>query len=108
MISDDSFKLIIDIITSQSGVRKIMLFGSYAREEMHADSDLDILVIVDDTIPDIRELKNMLYRTISAGIGKPCDILVEHEHTFRLCFRSVLKCYPAAGNGNGGLWNTSR
>jgi predicted nucleotidyltransferase len=83
MISDDSFKLIIDIITSQSGVRKIMLFGSYAREEMHADSDLDILVIVDDTIPDIRELKNMLYRTISAGIGKPCDILVEHEHTFK-------------------------
>jgi hypothetical protein len=25
-----------------------------------------------------------------------------------LCFRSVLNLYPAAGNGNGGLWNTSR
>jgi predicted nucleotidyltransferase len=34
------------------GVEQIILFGSYARGEETADSDLDVLVVVDWTDPD--------------------------------------------------------
>jgi fucose 4-O-acetylase-like acetyltransferase len=36
------------------------------------------------------------------------SLIIYCSHFFRLCFRRILNRYPATGNGNGGLWNTSR
>jgi predicted nucleotidyltransferase len=55
---------------------------------MKSDSDIDILVLVDDSESNLREIVQLLYRKVYAVINIPCDILVEHESTFRE--RSVL------------------
>jgi predicted nucleotidyltransferase len=36
------------IILSEMGVRKIGLFGSYVRNEQHQDSDIDLLLVMDN------------------------------------------------------------
>lgn len=88
MVSEDSISHLIDVITSNIHAKQIILFGSYAQHTMRPDSDIDILVLVDDTVSNIREIVQLLYRKVYTVIDVPCDILVEHESTFRE--RSVL------------------
>ncbi|WP_442900209.1 nucleotidyltransferase domain-containing protein, partial [Geoalkalibacter sp.] len=40
----------VDRIVETARPRRIILFGSYVRGQMHRDSDLDILVIADDPV----------------------------------------------------------
>jgi len=50
-------------------LRELVLFGSYARGEAHEDSDVDVLVVVDDLSDDERnEIVNIAY-----GIGLAAD-----------------------------------
>jgi hypothetical protein len=55
---------------------------------MGSDSDIDIIVLVDDSVSGLREIVQLLYLKIRSVVDFPCDILVEHESTFRE--RSVL------------------
>jgi predicted nucleotidyltransferase len=62
-------------ILGKYGVRKIGLFGSYARGEERTDSDLDVLV-------DFKERKSLLTlvrieRELSEHIGVKVDLLTE-------------------------------
>ncbi len=88
MITKADISILTDVITSHVQAKQIILFGSYAQETMKADSDIDIMVLVDDSVSNIREIVQLLYRKVYAVINIPCDILVEHESTFRE--RSVL------------------
>jgi len=88
MISEDDIVRLTEIITLNIEVKQIILFGSYAQETMKSDSDIDILVLVDDSVSNLRDVVQLLYRKVSALIDIPCDILVEHESMFRE--RSVL------------------
>lgn len=36
----------------QLPVRSVILYGSYARGEQHKDSDIDLLVEIDDAVPE--------------------------------------------------------
>jgi len=62
-------------ILAKYGVRKIGLFGSFARGEQGADSDLDVLV-------DFKERKSLLTlvrieRELSEQIGIKVDLLTQ-------------------------------
>ena len=88
MISEAEVVSLIKVITSHAEAKKIILFGNYAEEAMQSDSDIDILVLVDDSVANVREIVQLLYRKVYKVLDIPCDILVEHESTFRE--RSVL------------------
>lgn len=88
MISEDDISRLTEVITENVKAKQIILFGSYAREAMSSDSDIDILILVDDSVSNLREIVQLLYRNVYAVIDIPCDILIEHESTFRK--RSVL------------------
>jgi uncharacterized protein len=71
-------KEITDKIVGAVSPRKIILFGSYARGDENAGSDLDLLVIQDTPfMPEGSRLKEMgmLWRLL-ADIKIPKDILI--------------------------------
>lgn len=64
------------------GVRKIIVFGSSVAGSVHSDSDLDLLVVLDDdTMPSSFEEKMKLRRSVRATLRDineevPMDLLV--------------------------------
>ncbi len=75
---------------------KIILFGSYAREKVKPDSDIDVLVVMPEGV-HCRRTAQLLYRQIR-GLGVPFDILVttpstleKHKDNIGLIYRTVLK-----------------
>ena len=67
---------IVQRIVDHVHPQRIVLFGSYARGTAGHESDLDLLVIVPDTVPR-RECSVCIYRLL-AGIGVSKDIVVVH------------------------------
>jgi predicted nucleotidyltransferase len=70
-------KIIKKYFINQKTVKKAWLFGSYAREDHHIDSDIDILVQVPDkksfTLFDLAEIKYQLEKLIPAKV----DVVME-------------------------------
>lgn len=62
--------------------KKIFLFGSHAMGGATLDSDIDIMVIVDDSVSDVRDLARRLHLGLNAVLTVPCDIVVENESVF--------------------------
>lgn len=58
--------------------RQIILFGSYARGQMHRDSDLDVLVVAGTAVDNPRQESVRIRRGLR-GISMPMDILVVAE-----------------------------
>ena len=71
-----------DVIVSVVPARRIILFGSRAAANATPESDIDILIIVDDTTDGLRQLRQALHVEISSLVAIPCDVLVEHKSTF--------------------------
>ena len=76
--------------------RKLFLFGSNAHGTGGSDSDLDVLVVTDDSVQDPRQESVRLRRSLR-GILMPVDILVvnesffnEHRATPGMIYREVL------------------
>jgi predicted nucleotidyltransferase len=57
--------------------RKVLLFGSASRGEMHRDSDIDILVVVPSGTHR-RKTAQKIYRNL-IGVGFAADIIVVTE-----------------------------
>ena len=62
-------------IADKHGARRIRVFGSFARGEARADSDLDLLVEIDQgrTLLD----KVRLIQELSAYLGRKVDVVTE-------------------------------
>lgn len=79
---------IVDQLRDQ-GVRKIILFGSRIWGEPHDDSDLDVLVVVQEgEEPQTSAEKGELYRRVSKPLRDlqrewPLDLLVHSEGMHR-------------------------
>jgi len=43
---------------------------------------LDIMILVDDGVENVRELAESLHLKINEVISMPCDVLVQHESSF--------------------------
>ena len=65
------------LLSDQSHVSKIGLFGSFARGEQTPSSDVDLLVDLDDNISGVYDLKNALRGFLSASFGRDVDIARE-------------------------------
>jgi len=61
--------------------RKVILFGSYIRGETHRDSDLDVLVVTDDAVPNVRKESARLRHALR-GIRLCVDVLAVREGDF--------------------------
>jgi predicted nucleotidyltransferase len=75
---------------------KIILFGSSARGDVTADSDVDLLVVMPEGVHR-RETARYLYKLLGET-GAPVDILVatpddlkRHENNIGLIYRTVLQ-----------------
>jgi len=65
------------IISRKYNLKKIGIFGSFARNEQTAKSDLDLLVEFQDNTPDLSEKKEFLRREIQSVFHIPVDICRE-------------------------------
>ncbi len=60
----EKVKRYADIVRQAMQVKKIVLYGSYARETEHAGSDIDVAVIVDRIDGDYLELSARLFKLV--------------------------------------------
>ena len=56
-------------------IERIILYGSYARGDNTPESDIDIMIIIDDTEANIMKYRNQFSKT-SALLGMKYDVLL--------------------------------
>ncbi|MEW6540802.1 MAG: nucleotidyltransferase domain-containing protein [Bacillota bacterium] len=79
----DELNILKDVIVSIIPVEQIFLFGSYANGTPHADSDLDIYVVMSENT-DLREIDAMrlIHRAIRDKKTMPVDVIVSKKNNF--------------------------
>lgn len=79
----DELNILKDIIVDTVPVEQIFLFGSYANGTPHADSDLDIYVVIPENA-NIREIDAMklIHRVIRDKKTMPVDVIVSKRNKF--------------------------
>ncbi|QGG47567.1 nucleotidyltransferase domain-containing protein [Heliorestis convoluta] len=82
-IIQEEIQILIDAIIRIVPVEKIFLFGSYATGTPHADSNLDIFVVIKEDI-DIREIDAMklINKAIRDKKTMPVDVIVNKKNKF--------------------------
>ena len=61
--------------------KKIILFGSYVKNMTHANSDVDLMVVISNDIENPRK-ESVRIRKALRGISMPMDIIVVPEKTW--------------------------
>ena|SRR5438034_884485 len=61
--------------------RKVILFGSYVRGETHRDSDLDVLVVTDNAVSNVRTESARLRHALR-GLRLGVEVLAVREGDF--------------------------
>jgi len=81
--TQDELQMLIDIITEIVPVEQIFIFGSCATGIPHADSDLDIFVVIKEDA-DIREIDAMklINKAIRDKKTMPVDVIVSKKVKF--------------------------
>lgn len=79
----DELNILKDIIVETVPVEQIFLFGSYAGGTPHADSDLDLYVVMSDNV-NIREIDAMrlIRKAIRDRKTMPVDVIVGKKDKF--------------------------
>jgi predicted nucleotidyltransferase len=67
-------KEVVRLLVDAAKPAKIILFGSYARDKQHADSDLDLVVILPEVSSRFHEMVRL--RRALAPIPMAIDVLV--------------------------------
>lgn len=58
-------------------IRKIALIGSFARGEQTPDSDIDLLIDIEENTPNLHALKRDLKRELEERFGRPVEVASE-------------------------------
>ncbi len=74
MISQETIQQAVSTLVAVAKPQKVILFGSYARNEATEDSDLDLLVIEDQLEDKFAEMGKLRHAIGQIGIG--IDVLV--------------------------------
>jgi predicted nucleotidyltransferase len=72
---DEALKIIVQRLVAGLDPERIILFGSHARGEASADSDLDLLIVVDESAEQPHVRMRRAYEHVGA-VGCPKDFLV--------------------------------
>lgn len=75
LVTEQKVLAAVERIVSITRPQQIIVFGSYARGQTQPGSDLDILVIADDSLGNCRAESVKLRRALR-GITMPIDIIV--------------------------------
>jgi predicted nucleotidyltransferase len=79
---------LLESIVAHFNPQRVILFGSTARGEGGPDSDLDLLVVVDDDTPN-EMLSGKSVHAARACYHDPVDILLFRETNFRNRARAI-------------------
>jgi len=74
---DDEQQLLMQVVnrlTTWSSPARVIVFGSVATGMATADSDLDLLVVIDDVTDTRRE--SVRLREVLGDVGMPVDVIV--------------------------------
>ena len=80
-VTPEKVEAVVQRLIAVARPRKIILFGSYVRGQVHRDSDLDVLVVTDDRVENPRA-ESVRLRDAVDDIDMPMDILVVPESQF--------------------------
>jgi predicted nucleotidyltransferase len=58
-------------------IRRIALIGSFARDEQRPDSDVDLLIDLEEGTPDIRKVKRDLKNALEDRFGRRVELASE-------------------------------
>ncbi len=67
----DRIKLYTERVAEKLRPRCVLLFGSFARSDVHEGSDVDILVVADFKVPFLDRIR--LLMDLNEGIGLPLE-----------------------------------
>ena len=94
--SNEAIQRLVDGVVEAVHPLRIIVFGSWARNDAGAQSDIDLLVVMPDGTHR-RRTSQALYRRIR-GLGVPFDVLVAtptdleiHKDAVGLIYRKVLQ-----------------
>jgi predicted nucleotidyltransferase len=87
---DEKIKSLINQIkehlteTYGAGIKKVILYGSYVRGEATSDSDIDVLVLIDQSLNpfEVRESLSDLLLDILLDEGELVSVIVVPEHLY--------------------------
>ncbi len=92
---DEKIRSVVQAIIKEVHPVQIILFGSAARGDLDANSDIDFLVVMPDGTHK-RQTAHLLYKKIR-GVGIPFDILVatpslltKHKDNAGLIYKTIL------------------
>ncbi len=75
LITEEKVQAAVERIVDASHPYAVILFGSYVRGEATPGSDLDLLVVADDSVEHCRR-ESVRLRRVLRGISMPVDIVV--------------------------------
>lgn len=76
-------------LSNEFHIKKIGLFGSYARDEAAENSDIDLLIELEENTPDIFELKRNLKMYIKDNLKR--DVHICREKYLKSFIKEYLK-----------------
>ncbi|HEX2958319.1 MAG TPA: nucleotidyltransferase domain-containing protein [Chitinispirillaceae bacterium] len=80
MVTAEKIKTAVSVLAQESSPEMIILFGSWARNEARADSDVDFLVVTKNSTENRFRVATRLRRSLSP-LKIPVDILVHDSST---------------------------
>ncbi len=90
---------LLDPVVACFRPRRVILFGSVARGEAGPDSDIDLLVVVDDDTP-AEKVTVRAGREARRSYRHPADVIPVREETWRR-FNRVVGTLPHAARTEG-------
>ena len=80
MISQETIEEAVELLKRAANPVKIILFGSYARDDVSEDSDLDFLVVEKEL--KARRMETVRLSDVLRPLRIPVDVLVASEKVF--------------------------
>lgn len=102
MRNRENLKKITDEIVNVSlaitpKIKEIILYGSYAREDNTDESDIDVMILLDCTDEEYKELRKKISRTVD-NVGYEHDMVVSPIVKLKQHFDEWLPYLPFYGN----------
>jgi len=86
--ADQVPELLLKQVVSVFGPRRVILFGSRARGDARTDSDFDLVVVLDDDVPNERLSSKRRYEA-HRGFPVPVDIIPCREGVLKERARAI-------------------
>ena len=94
MIDNATIAKAVDLLRQAARPTRIILFGSHARGDARTDSDVDLLVVIENVSDRLAEMVRL--NRVLSPLRIPVDLLVVSEETFRYWADTPGNAYFAA------------